>query len=154
MLPESHWESGWFNYAVRVQPQHTDYAGIVWHGTYLNWMEAARVECLRSSGVGFEELVAAGFNLPVVALSLRYHHSISMGENVAVMTRIAKPEKLRLNWEYEIRTTDRLCVTATVSLVAVDMSKGKILRVLPKVLEDSIDKITHSQSASMASANL
>ncbi|NEQ11944.1 MAG: acyl-CoA thioesterase, partial [Moorea sp. SIO4E2] len=25
----------WFDYPVRVHPHHTDYAGIVWHGTYI-----------------------------------------------------------------------------------------------------------------------
>ena len=38
----------WFEYPVRAQPHHTDYAGIVWHGTYLTWMEEARV----GAGVG------------------------------------------------------------------------------------------------------
>ena len=37
-------EQTWFEYPVKAQPHHTDYAGIVWHGTYLTWMEEARVE--------------------------------------------------------------------------------------------------------------
>ncbi|MEC4985533.1 MAG: hypothetical protein SAJ37_12075 [Oscillatoria sp. PMC 1068.18] len=31
----------WYEYPIKVQPHHTDYAGIVWHGSYLTWMEAA-----------------------------------------------------------------------------------------------------------------
>lgn len=137
-------DQGWFHYPVRVQPQHTDYAGIVWHGAYIAWMEAARVECLRAAGIGFEDLVAAGINLPVVGMSLRYHQAIAMGESVAVMTRPAKPEKLRLNWEYEIRTAQHLCVTANVVLVAIDMKKSKIFRTLPPILEDAIARMTRS----------
>ncbi len=30
---------GWFEYIVRVHPHHTDYGGVVWHGTYIAWME-------------------------------------------------------------------------------------------------------------------
>ena len=26
-----------FDYPVRVQAHHTDYAGIAWHGTYVAW---------------------------------------------------------------------------------------------------------------------
>ena len=48
----------WFEYPVIAQPHHTDYGGVVWHGTYLTWMESARVECLRSIGVNF----AGNFN--------------------------------------------------------------------------------------------
>jgi acyl-CoA thioester hydrolase len=69
----------WFEYPVRSQPHHTDYAGIVWHGTYVAWMEEARVECLRSIGIDFADLVALGCDLPVVELSLRYHRPIRMG---------------------------------------------------------------------------
>ena len=28
----------------RVLPQHTDHAGVMWHGAYLAWLEEARVE--------------------------------------------------------------------------------------------------------------
>ena len=68
-VPSNHW----FEYVVRAQPHHTDYAGIVWHGSYLAWMEEARVECLRSIGIEFADLVALGCDLPVVELSIRYH---------------------------------------------------------------------------------
>ena len=69
----------WFEYVVRVHPHHTDYAGIVWHGTYLSWMEEARVESLRSIGIEFAELVNLGCDLPVVELSLRYHEPVKLG---------------------------------------------------------------------------
>ncbi|NJM27477.1 MAG: acyl-CoA thioesterase, partial [Pseudanabaena sp. RU_4_16] len=52
----------------------------------------------------------------------------------------------RLNWEYEIRTAQQLCVTATVSLVAVDRSRGKVLRTMPSVVQEAIARIVRSQS--------
>lgn len=54
---------GWFHYRVRVQPHHTDYAGAAWHGSYIIWMEEARVECLRSIGINFADLVTLGCDL-------------------------------------------------------------------------------------------
>ena len=30
----------------RVLPQHTDHAGVLWHGAYVAWLEEARVEAL------------------------------------------------------------------------------------------------------------
>jgi acyl-CoA thioester hydrolase len=131
----------WFNYAVRVYPHHTDYAGVVWHGTYLTWMEEARVECLRTVGMSFEELVSAGVDLPVAEMNLRYHRSARMGDDVLVMTRLV-PDKVRLNWEYQIRTETDLCVTAVVTLVPVDFEKRKLLRSLPSSLEGAIAKLT------------
>lgn len=66
----------WFEYPVRVQPHHTDYAGVVWHGSYIVWMEEARVECLRAIGIDYAHLVALGCELPVVELSVRYHRPV------------------------------------------------------------------------------
>lgn len=132
---------GWFNYAVRVYPHHTDYSGVVWHGMYLTWMEEARVECLRTVGMSFEELVSAGVDLPVAEMSLRYHRSARMGDDVLIMTKLV-PDKVRLNWEYQIRTETDLCVTATVTLVPVDFEKRKLLRSLPSSLEGAIAKLT------------
>ena len=50
-IPASHTTEKWFEYPVRVQPHHTDYGGIVWHGNYLTWLEEARVEYFRSIGI-------------------------------------------------------------------------------------------------------
>lgn len=135
---------GWFEYLVRVYPHHTDYSGAVWHGTYVTWMEEARVESLRSLGIEYAEWVAQGVELPVVELSLRYHRSVQMGQSVAVRTRMAATEGVRLLWDYEIRSPDaqELYVTAQVTLVGVDRDKGKIIRQLPPALKEALTKLS------------
>lgn len=134
----------WFDYPVRAQPHHTDYGGIVWHGTYVAWMEEARVECLRSIGVDFADLVALGCDLPVVELSLRYHRPIRMGMAAMVKTRMADMEGVRINWDYQIQSLDaqELYLTGRVTLVAVDREKGKILRQLPSAVKDALVKLS------------
>ncbi len=133
----------WFEYPVRVYPHHTDYGGVVWHGTYLTWMEEARVECLRSIGVDFAELVAIGCDLPVVELSLRYHRAVRMGMDVVVKTRMVQMEGVRINWDYQIQALDgeELYVTGRATLVAVDREKGKIMRQLPPTVKDALVKL-------------
>jgi acyl-CoA thioester hydrolase len=134
---------GWFEYPIVVHPHHTDYGGIVWHGTYLTWMEEARVECLRSIGIDFADLVAMGCDLPVVDLSLRYRRSLRMGESAIVKTRTIDMEGVRIVWEYEIQSENREIVylTGTVTLVAVDREKGKIMRQLPTSVKDALVKM-------------
>lgn len=134
----------WFTYPVRAQPHHTDYAGIVWHGTYMTWMEEARVECLRSIGIDFADLVALGCDLPVVELSVRYHRPIRMGMAAVVKTRMSDMEGVRINWDYQIQSSDgeELYLTGRVTLVAVDREKGKILRQLPSAMKDALVKLS------------
>ena len=133
----------WFEYPIVVHPHHTDYGGIVWHGSYLSWLEEARVECLRSIGINFADLVAMGCDLPVVDLSLRYHRSLRMGESAIVKTRTVDMEGVRIVWEYEIESSDRstIYLTGMVTLVAIDREKGKIMRQLPTTVKDALIKL-------------
>jgi len=133
----------WFEYLVRVQPHHTDYAGIVWHGTYITWLEEARVECLRESGVQFADLVALGCDLPVVELSVRYHRPLYMGMAAVVRAQMTQLSGVRIHWDYQICSLDgqELFVSARVTLVAVDREKRKIMRNLPPVLKDALARI-------------
>lgn len=136
----------WFEYPVRVQPHHTDYSGAVWHGTYITWMEEARVECLRAIGVDYAELVVLGCDLPVVELSVRYHRSIQLGMAAIVRTRMAEVTGVRINWDYAIESPDRqeLYLTAQVTLVAVDRERGKIMRQLPARVQDVLARLSAS----------
>ena len=134
----------WFEHSVRAQPYHTDYAGSVWHGSYIAWMEEARVECLRSVGIEFADLVALGCDLPVVELTVRYHRPVRMGMIAIVKARLTEVRRVRINWDYQIHSADGqdLFVTARVTLAAVDREKGKILRNLPPVLQDALVRLT------------
>jgi acyl-CoA thioester hydrolase len=133
----------WFDYPVRVSPHHTDHGGVVWHGSYLTWMEEARIEALRSIGVDYADLVALGCELPVVDLALRYHRAVRMGEAVIVRCRMQSLKGVRLVWDYEIRSSDQetLHLTGQVTLVTVDWEKGKILRSLPPALATALKQL-------------
>jgi len=129
----------WFEYPVRVQPHHTDYAGVVWHGSYIVWMEEARVEYLHSIGLDYANLVALGCDLPVVHLSIRYHRPVRMGMVAVVRTRmISRVGGVRLDWDHKIQSLDgqENYVTAQVNLVAVDREKSTITRQLPPSMVD------------------
>ena len=137
-------EPRWYEYPIRVHPHHTDYSGVVWHGAYLTWMEEARVECLRSIGINFAELVALGCDLPVVEMSLRYHQALEMGMMAIVKTRMEPNPGVSINWDYEIQSPDgqELYLTARVTLVAIDRDKRKIMRQLPATLSEALVKLT------------
>lgn len=134
----------WYEYPVRVQPHHTDYAGVVWHGAYVAWLEEARVECLRSVGVDYAEWVAIGCELPVVELSIRYHRILRMGTLAIVKTKMRAPKGVRINWDYQIQSSDgqELYLTAQVTLVVVERQSGKIMRRLPTEMKEAFIRLS------------
>jgi len=132
----------WYEYPIKVHPHHTDYAGVVWHGNYLTWMEEARIEYIRSIGIEYADLVEAGCDLPVIELNLRYHQSLTMGESAIVKTRMNQIDGVRIHWDYEIVSfsSQNLYVSGRVTLVGIDREKGKIMRKLPPVLQEALVK--------------
>ena len=129
----------WFVYPVQVYPQDTDYAGVVWHGRYLYWLEQARVAWLQARGVNFSDLVAAGCDLPVVELAIRYYKPVFLGEEILVKTRPRPRQGVRLVWDYELtRQGERVC-TATVALAPLERRTGKLYRRLPTLLAQALD---------------
>lgn len=133
----------WFEYPVRVYPHHTDYGGVVWHGTYITWMEEARVEYLKTIGVDYADLVRLGCELPVIELSLRYHLALKLGEDAIIKTRMNEIAGVRLNWDYKIQSPDdkKTYLTAQLTLVAIDSEKKKIMRQLPANVKDILVKL-------------
>jgi acyl-CoA thioester hydrolase len=135
--------SRWFEYPVVVQPHHTDYAGIVWHGTYIAWMEEARVEYFKTQNITFADCVKAGVDLPVVDLSLRYRQSLALGDEALVKVRLDASRRVRLVWHYDIQNqaTQSTCLTGTVTLTTVDLKTRRILRCLPAPLQTALDNL-------------
>lgn len=132
-----------FAYPARVQPHHTDYGGVVWHGTYLSWMESARVEYLRSNGLAYEDLVKTGCELPVVDLAMQFHRPARMGENLVVKVALEPIEGVRLMFDYSIESaeTGECYTTACVTLVPIDRATGRVMRRWPPELVSVLESI-------------
>jgi acyl-CoA thioester hydrolase len=134
---------GWFDYPVIVQPHHTDYAGVVWHGSYVAWLEEARIAALSAAGIEFTNLVEMGCDLPVIDLSLSYRKFVKMGDRVRVRTRLERLEKVRFIWTQNVCAldTDQCFVAGKVVLVAVDRNNGRILRNFPPLLRAAVSRL-------------
>ena len=52
-------------------PQHTDHAGVLWHGYYLYWLEEARLDALSKAGLKYIDLIKDGYEMPVVSIDIK-----------------------------------------------------------------------------------
>ncbi|MBD1916652.1 MULTISPECIES: thioesterase family protein [Cyanophyceae] len=136
-------QSHWYEHRVIVQPHHTDYSGVVWHGTYIAWMEEARVNYLSGCGLTFADWVKAGVDLPVVNLGLKYRRSLTLGDTALVKARLEPAKGVRILWHYDIQNaaTQETCIEGTVTLAPVDFKTRRILRRLPEHLQTALDSM-------------
>jgi acyl-CoA thioester hydrolase len=127
----------------RVLPQHTDHAGVMWHGAYLAWLEEARVEALAAAGLAYSDLSARGLELPVVRLSIDYKQALLHGDVVQIWSDVLPRRGLKLPWRSRFVAADGVVAAeAQVDLVPVVGASGsgqrRLLRRLPVDLEAAV----------------
>ena len=72
---------------VRVNYSETDQMGVVYHARYLVWLDVARTEHLRVSGMSYRDLEAAGLRLAVSEVAVRYRQPARYDDNTLSMKR-------------------------------------------------------------------
>lgn len=119
-----------FDWLVRVYYEDTDGGGVVYHANYLNFMERARTEWLRSLGFEQTELRSAmGVLFVVRRLTLQYRLPAYFNDQLLVATKLAKVGHSLLEFEQTIQRnnehrTDEL-TQAVVQVVCVDAEQFK-----------------------------
>ena len=71
-----------------VRFQEVDLLGMVWHGHYLGYFEAGRADFGRQYGLAYDDMLGAGFVMPVVHASVDYHQPARLGAEITVRTRL------------------------------------------------------------------
>jgi acyl-CoA thioester hydrolase len=80
-----------FCIAQRVYYQHTDVGGVVYHGRYLDFMESARIEFLRSLGFDLAELAARDAVMFIVrGARLEFARPARLGDLLTITAEVAK----------------------------------------------------------------
>ena len=119
----------------RVYYSDTDAYSVAWHGSYLRWMEMARVEFCTVIGIDLVELQREDIAIPVTNINIRYKSSAILDERITIETTLTKLSPLTATFKQIIKNTETNLVhtIAEVEVVAVH-NDGKIYRRLPEKL--------------------
>lgn len=130
---------------VRVLYADTDSYGVVWHGAYTKWFEAARVELVEKLGLELEELEKNNILFPVVELNIRYKSSAKMNERIIIKTHITELKPTSITFEHNVyeKETNQIRVTAHSTIVVIDSTTGKMFRRMPKELYEKFLNATN-----------
>lgn len=118
---------------VRILYSDTDAYGVVWHGAYIRWLEAGRVELSEMLGIKLEELEKSGITFPVVDMHLRYKSSAWMNERIIIETEISELKNVSVKFLHTIKEkeTGKVRVIADTTIVAINKD-GKLFRKMPE----------------------
>ena len=125
-----------------VMPQHADHAGVMWHGTYFNWLEGGRINALSKAGINYFDLTKKGFELPLIDASIKYILPICLGEKISIESifNIGKSPKIKI-YSKLINESKKVMTVAEVNLVLVDKKKFSIIRKRPDFISKAFLKL-------------
>ena len=118
-----------------VLPQHSDHAGLMWHGTYFNWLEEGRINALSKLGINYLDLTKEGFELPLINTSIKYILPLRLGDNITIesLFDIGKNPKIKVYSKF-INENKKVTTKAEVSMVLVNKNNFSIIRKRPDFL--------------------
>ena len=124
----------------RVYYSDTDAYSVAWHGSYLRWMEAARVEFCSEIGIDLVDLQKKDIAIPVTNINIRYKSSAFLDERIIVETTLTKLSPLTATFTQIIKNAEnnQTHTIAEVEVVAVH-NDGKIYRRLPDELRIALE---------------
>ncbi len=129
-----HPESQYFTWPIRVYYEDSDAGGVVYHSNYLNFMERARTECLRSLGFEQTELRQQfGVIFVVRGLTIQYKLPARFNDEIVVYTRLLSMGRCLVEFEQIIVRGDELITEAKVEVVSIDAHQFKPTSIPPEM---------------------
>ena len=123
---------------ITVPYHDCDPGGVVWHGNYLRYFDAARCALLDTISYGYLEMAAAGHVWPIIDLNIRYLRPVKFHETIRVVAKLEEYE-YRLLMTYQIISSAGEVTTEGVTKqVAVDLETNEMCLGSPQVLLDRL----------------
>jgi acyl-CoA thioester hydrolase len=121
---------------LRVYYEDTDFSGVVYHASYLRFMERGRTEFLRQAGVMQRDLHAGpgGFYFVVRRMTIDWMKPALMDDEIVVETSVAELRGASMVMNQVVKRGDETLVTGEV--VVVGVRDGKAAR-LPELLRSA-----------------
>lgn len=125
-----------------VMPQHTDHAGVLWHGYYLNWLEEARIDALSKVGIKYIDLIKDGYEMPVVSIEIKYKSPILHGEEILIESEfvINESPRIKINSNF-IGINNIITTSSSIDLVLINKENFSIVRKKPKFFSEALNKL-------------
>jgi len=113
-----------FEWPIRVYYEDTDSGGVVYHSNYLNFMERARTEWLRSLGFEQDALITEHQCIFAVhSMQLNFRRPARFNDSLLVRSHLLKAVGARMEFEQKIYRDDELLCEAAVKIACLDANR-------------------------------
>ena len=126
---------------IKVRFNEIDSYHVAWHGHYVAWLEVGRNDLAGRFGLAADQIAAAGFYAPVVALELKFLRSARFDEELRIRTSLRRMETATLEFACTILGADgKRCATGRTVHALTDKN-GVLQYTLPTVIRDRVERL-------------
>jgi len=122
---------------LRVYWEDTDAGGIVYHASYIRWMERGRTEYLRALGLDQRAMRAAGTRFVVKSIAMDFRRPALFDDSLIICTQCTRLRAASLLLLQQVTRGSDIMTTAEVLCAAID-DDDRPMR-LPADLRGQID---------------
>ncbi|MGF1633043.1 MAG: acyl-CoA thioesterase [Phycisphaerae bacterium] len=119
-------------FSFRVRYSEVDAMGYLHHSRFLQHFENGRVELLRSRGITYRELEAAGVLFVVTRVEVKYRSPARYDDELTLTVRLVKQTHVRFDHTYELRRGPDLLATAQTTIACVNR-EGQVIQIPDEV---------------------
>lgn len=130
-------KDNFYSYPVTVEFEDIDSYGIIHHPKLLYYMERARMHYFFDNGLDLKKI---NFGLAVRNATISFKQPLFLMDKVIVELRSENISKFRFNFDFTVKKLDKIAITATLELIAIDLSMKKLIP-LPGELLEQLKKI-------------
>ncbi|MBR1908222.1 acyl-CoA thioesterase [bacterium] len=119
----------------------TDAYGVVWHGSYLRWLEIGRMYFCDDVGLDLVKCQENNLVLPLTGISVKYKSPAKLGDIMVIETKFVEYSKIKMTFNQRIynKETGVTYIEAVVDVVPVS-GDGKLYRKMPEILKSICEK--------------
>lgn len=124
-----------FQWPVRIYYEDTDAGNVVYHASYLKFMERARTEHLRTLGYELDTLPEQeGILFVVRAANLEYLKPARLNDLLTVTSQMTRIRGASLHFDQNINRDQQLLCKGHIQVVAIDATTFKPKTLPPHML--------------------
>ena len=125
---------------VRIYFEDTDFSGVVYHGSYVRFMERGRTDYLRLLGVGHDALDKGEHGEPLAfavrRMTIEFLKPARIDDVIEIETRVGELAGARIVLTQTVRRGAELLVTADVTVALINTA-GQPRRI-PEVVRERL----------------
>lgn len=127
----------------RIDFCDVDLTGVMWHGNYCKYYEAARCELLKNLGFSYKKIQEYKHQIPLVCLKIKYSKACRYDQQIDITAKLIRFNHF-LEFTYVIKDalTGELLSSAETKHVFYDSQKQRALVSAPEFIKEKLAKVS------------